>query len=175
MSSLKSERPRSSSILLDKSIWTVWQQVSRDRIVCYIQCILTSSTLMMRTIDQKTGEEKGLFSGVSRQTAPPSVFLERLATERRVSHRCHNRTRSTPCWPPESGTALALHQETPYWSFEPYKASTCCIALDDTIENGCARFVLGSHRLGLSSYSVWSSWQVTGIGGRPDTRADTSG
>src|SRR4029077_12484661 len=48
------------------------------------------------------------------------------------------------------GTAVPLHQDMPYWPFKPYEMLSCWIALDDsTIENGCVRFLAGSHKLGL--------------------------
>lgn len=52
--------------------------------------------------------------------------------------------------PAEVGTQVPLHQDMAYWPFEPYELLSCWIALDDsTIENGCVRFVVGSHKLGL--------------------------
>ncbi|MFN0171431.1 MAG: phytanoyl-CoA dioxygenase family protein [Bryobacteraceae bacterium] len=48
------------------------------------------------------------------------------------------------------GTAVPAHQDMPYWPFSPYELVTAWIALDDTrIENGCVRFSLGSHKLGI--------------------------
>lgn len=52
--------------------------------------------------------------------------------------------------PAEVGTQVPLHQDMAYWPFEPYELLSCWIALDDsTIENGCVRFSVGSHNLGL--------------------------
>lgn len=48
------------------------------------------------------------------------------------------------------GTAVPAHQDMPYWPFAPAEMITAWIALDDTtLENGCVRFVAGSHRLGM--------------------------
>lgn len=52
--------------------------------------------------------------------------------------------------PPEVGSLVPLHQDLAYWPFEPAELISCWIALDDTtIENGCVRFISGSHKLGL--------------------------
>lgn len=52
------------------------------------------------------------------------------------------------------GTAVPLHQDMPYWPFAPYEMMSCWIALDDsTIENGCVRYLTGSHKLGILDHS----------------------
>jgi ectoine hydroxylase-related dioxygenase (phytanoyl-CoA dioxygenase family) len=52
--------------------------------------------------------------------------------------------------PAEVGSIVPLHQDMPYWPFEPYELLSCWIALDDsTIENGCVRFKAGSHKFGV--------------------------
>jgi len=52
--------------------------------------------------------------------------------------------------PPEVGSVVPLHQDMPYWPFEPYELLSCWIALDDsTVENGCVQFIVGSHKLGM--------------------------
>lgn len=52
--------------------------------------------------------------------------------------------------PARVGTAVPAHQDMPYWPFEPYELISSWIALDDsTIENGCVRYVAGSHKLGI--------------------------
>jgi len=52
--------------------------------------------------------------------------------------------------PARVGTRVPLHQDMPYWPFEPYELISAWIALDDsTIENGCVRYVAGSHKLGM--------------------------
>jgi ectoine hydroxylase-related dioxygenase (phytanoyl-CoA dioxygenase family) len=52
--------------------------------------------------------------------------------------------------PAEVGSTVPLHQDMPYWPFEPYELLSCWIALDDSsIENGCVRFLAGSHKLGV--------------------------
>lgn len=52
--------------------------------------------------------------------------------------------------PAEVGSVVPLHQDMPYWPFAPHELLSCWIALDDsTIENGCVRFITGSHKLGV--------------------------
>jgi phytanoyl-CoA hydroxylase len=51
--------------------------------------------------------------------------------------------------PPFHGSAKPYHQDSPYWPIEPMDLVTCWMALDDaTAENGCMRFLPGTHRLG---------------------------
>ncbi len=51
--------------------------------------------------------------------------------------------------PPRHGSAKPYHQDSPYWSIEPMELATCWMALDDsTRENGCMRFLPGTHKLG---------------------------
>jgi ectoine hydroxylase-related dioxygenase (phytanoyl-CoA dioxygenase family) len=51
--------------------------------------------------------------------------------------------------PARVGTEVPWHQDMPYWPFAPAEMATAWIALDDTrIENGCVRFLRGSHSLG---------------------------
>jgi phytanoyl-CoA hydroxylase len=52
--------------------------------------------------------------------------------------------------PARVGTVVPAHQDMPYWPFEPYELVSAWIALDDsTIQNGCVRYVAGSHKLGM--------------------------
>lgn len=53
--------------------------------------------------------------------------------------------------PPSIGTPKPPHQDNAYFCVEPADAViTCWCALDDaTIENGCMRYIPGSHQLGL--------------------------
>lgn len=52
--------------------------------------------------------------------------------------------------PAEVGTIVPLHQDIPYWPFAPHELLSCWIALDDsTLENGCVRFLSGSHKFGV--------------------------
>jgi phytanoyl-CoA hydroxylase len=51
--------------------------------------------------------------------------------------------------PPFHGSAKPYHQDSPYWPIEPMELATCWMALDDaTVENGCMRFLPGTHKLG---------------------------
>ncbi|MCA1595520.1 MAG: phytanoyl-CoA dioxygenase family protein [Chloroflexi bacterium] len=51
--------------------------------------------------------------------------------------------------PPFHGSAKPYHQDSVYFPIEPMELATCWMALDDsTTENGCMRFIPGSHRLG---------------------------
>jgi ectoine hydroxylase-related dioxygenase (phytanoyl-CoA dioxygenase family) len=52
--------------------------------------------------------------------------------------------------PARVGTVVPWHQDMPYWPFAPAEMASAWIALDDTwIENGCVRFLKGSHLLGV--------------------------
>jgi phytanoyl-CoA hydroxylase len=52
--------------------------------------------------------------------------------------------------PAQVGTVVPAHQDMPYWPFAPYEMVSAWIALDDsTVENGCVRYVAGSHKLGM--------------------------
>ncbi len=61
------------------------------------------------------------------------------------------------CKPPRHGGVVAWHQDYSYWTrTQPMTHLTCFIALDDTDnENGCLRYVPGSHR--------WPLLPVTGL------------
>ncbi len=51
--------------------------------------------------------------------------------------------------PPFHGSAKPYHQDSPYWPVEPMELVTCWMALDDaSVENGCMRFLPGTHKLG---------------------------
>lgn len=53
------------------------------------------------------------------------------------------------CKPPRIGSAKPYHQDGPYWPIEPMDHCTLWIALDDaTRDNGCMRFLPGTHKLG---------------------------
>src|ERR1700690_3878600 len=58
--------------------------------------------------------------------------------------------------PARVGTAVPLHQDMPYWPFDPPELISAWIALDDSsVANGCVRFVAGSDRLGVLSHTPW--------------------
>jgi len=49
--------------------------------------------------------------------------------------------------PARVGTVVPRHQDMPYWPFDPYELVSAWIALDDsTLQNGCVRYVPGSHK-----------------------------
>lgn len=53
------------------------------------------------------------------------------------------------CKPARYGSAKPYHQDSPYWPIEPMELLTMWIALDDaTPENGCLRYLKGSHKQG---------------------------
>ncbi|MBY0504410.1 MAG: phytanoyl-CoA dioxygenase family protein [Bryobacteraceae bacterium] len=53
------------------------------------------------------------------------------------------------------GSAVPRHQDMPYWPFAPYDLLSAWIALDhSTVANGCVRFSVGSHRLGLLPHTA---------------------
>jgi len=55
------------------------------------------------------------------------------------------------CKPPKHGGVVAWHQDYSYWTrSKPMQHLTCWVGLDDsTIENGCLRYIPGSHRWGF--------------------------
>ena len=54
------------------------------------------------------------------------------------------------CKPGGDGRAIPWHQDGVYWPLRPPATVTLWVALDDSrIENGCLRYVPGSHMLGL--------------------------
>lgn len=53
------------------------------------------------------------------------------------------------------GTVVPPHQDMPYWPFAPYELVSAWIALDDsTAENGCVRFIPGSHKFGMLPHAA---------------------
>lgn len=53
------------------------------------------------------------------------------------------------CKMPEDGKIVAWHQDASYWPLTPSKTLTVWLAVDDAdVENGCMKFVAGSHLLG---------------------------
>jgi hypothetical protein len=66
------------------------------------------------------------------------------------------------CKPAHHGGVVAWHQDYSYWTrTEPISHLTCWIALDDsTRENGCLRYIAGSHR--------WDLMPITGLAGDMD-------
>ncbi|MEU8540504.1 phytanoyl-CoA dioxygenase family protein [Streptomyces sp. NPDC048717] len=49
---------------------------------------------------------------------------------------------------------LVLHQDNRYWHLDPAEAVTVWMALDDaTLDNGCVRYVLGSHHWGRVAHT----------------------
>jgi phytanoyl-CoA hydroxylase len=53
--------------------------------------------------------------------------------------------------PAKCGSEKPLHQDNSYFAVEPMtQGITCWLAIDDaTVENGCLRYIPGSHKLGL--------------------------
>ena len=68
----------------------------------------------------------------------------------------------TLCKPPRVGSAKAPHQDSAYWvNIDPPNLVICWIALDDaTEENGCMRFVPGSHKLGVIEHKRLEDFRV---------------
>ncbi len=57
------------------------------------------------------------------------------------------------CKLPHDGRRVAFHQDSSYWPLTPSKAVTVWLAIDDAdLENGCMRFIAGSHRFGHLTY-----------------------
>lgn len=78
------------------------------------------------------------------------------------------------CKPPHIGSAKPYHQDGPYWPIEPMDHCTLWIALDDsTRDNGCMRFLPGTHKLGplahdatLGHHRMPQGWES--LSQRPD-------
>ena len=61
------------------------------------------------------------------------------------------------CKYPDPGAKkfVAWHQDIAYWGLEPPIAHTAWIAIDDAdVENGCMRFIPGSHRNGIATHGT---------------------
>ncbi|MEZ6062166.1 MAG: phytanoyl-CoA dioxygenase family protein [Planctomycetaceae bacterium] len=57
------------------------------------------------------------------------------------------------CKMPKDGRAVAWHQDASYWPLSPSKAVTVWLAIDDAdLENGCMKFIAGSHHSGHLTY-----------------------
>lgn len=57
------------------------------------------------------------------------------------------------CKMPHDGKAVAWHQDASYWPLSPSKALTVWLAVDDAdLENGCMKFVSGSHHFGAMTF-----------------------
>ena len=57
------------------------------------------------------------------------------------------------CKMPGDGRAVAWHQDASYWPLTPSHAVTVWLAIDDAdLENGCMKFVAGSHHSGHLTY-----------------------
>ena len=53
------------------------------------------------------------------------------------------------CKMPKDGTTVSWHQDASYWPLTPSKTATVWLAIDDAdADNGCMRFVAGSHLQG---------------------------
>ena len=57
------------------------------------------------------------------------------------------------CKMPRDGRRVAWHQDASYWPLTPSKTATVWLAIDDAdIQNGCMRFLAGSHHFGHLTY-----------------------
>ncbi|MCA9011988.1 MAG: phytanoyl-CoA dioxygenase family protein [Planctomycetaceae bacterium] len=57
------------------------------------------------------------------------------------------------CKMPGDGRAVAWHQDASYWPLTPSHAVTVWLAIDDAdLENGCMKFIAGSHHSGHLTY-----------------------
>ena len=57
--------------------------------------------------------------------------------------------------PATTGQEVPWHQDAHYWPLDPLVAMTVWIAIDDaTPENGCMRYIPGSHRSGILSHHL---------------------
>lgn len=57
------------------------------------------------------------------------------------------------CKMPGDGKAVAWHQDASYWPLSPSHAVTVWLAIDDAdLDNGCMKFIAGSHHFGHLTY-----------------------
>jgi len=57
------------------------------------------------------------------------------------------------CKMPGDGRAVAWHQDASYWPLSPSHAVTVWLAIDDAdLDNGCMKFIAGSHHSGHLTY-----------------------
>ena len=68
----------------------------------------------------------------------------------------------TLCKPPRVGSAKAPHQDSAYWTqISPPSLVICWMALDDaTTDNGCMRYIPGSHKLGVIEHKHLDDFRV---------------
>ena len=68
----------------------------------------------------------------------------------------------TLCKPPKIGSPKPPHQDSAYWTnIDPPNLVICWMALDDaTEENGCMRFIPGSHKLGVIEHKHLEDFRV---------------
>jgi phytanoyl-CoA hydroxylase len=68
----------------------------------------------------------------------------------------------TLCKPARVGSAKPPHQDSAYWvNIDPPNLAICWIALDDATEdNGCMRFIPGSHKLGVIEHKHLEDFRV---------------
>lgn len=60
---------------------------------------------------------------------------------------------------PPGGIQKPYHQDSAYFTIEPYELVTCWTALDDaTVDNGCLWVIPGSHRIGMLDHD--QPWHV---------------
>ncbi len=59
------------------------------------------------------------------------------------------------CKMPQDGKMVAWHQDASYWPLTPSKTVTVWLAIDDAdVDNGCMRFLSGSHLHGHLPYQI---------------------
>ena len=68
----------------------------------------------------------------------------------------------TLCKPPRVGSAKPPHQDSAYWTnIDPPNLVICWMAINDaTEENGCMRFIPGSHKLGVIEHKHLEDFRV---------------
>ncbi|SVC07493.1 uncharacterized protein METZ01_LOCUS260347 [marine metagenome] len=68
----------------------------------------------------------------------------------------------TLCKPPRVGSAKPPHQDSAYWTnIDPPNLVICWMALDDATEdNGCMRFIPGSHKAGVTEHKHLEDFRV---------------
>jgi non-haem Fe2+, alpha-ketoglutarate-dependent halogenase len=84
-----------------------------------------------------------------------------ILTERRIldyvgdllGEKCHRLGISLFLQMPYDDRVVVWHQDASYWPLTPSKTVTVWLAIDDAdLENGCMRFIAGSHHYGYLTY-----------------------
>lgn len=111
---------------------------------------------MFDRIEAELGQEKAQLGVIQKHLEDQDVW--NLATHPKVIEAVVNATGPDVVlaathffvkYPDTGEKFVAWHQDVTYWGFEPPKAVTVWLAIDDAdVENGCMRVIPGSHKRG---------------------------